>query len=47
MDEDEINPCDNCNMDCDHWEAMYCCELCRATYGDIEPPCDMCDTYDI
>lgn len=45
---DDESPCDSCERDyCDSWEAMYCCDLCRHTYGDDEPPCDMCDPWDI
>ena len=45
MDED--CPCDTCDRDCDPWEAQYCCDLCHWQYGDIEPPCDDCDPYNI
>ena len=45
MDED--CPCDTCDRSCDPWEAQYCCDLCHWQYGDIEPPCDDCDPYNI
>lgn len=39
-------PCDNCLMaeSCDHWEAMFCCELCHYTGSD---DCDNCNPMDI
>lgn len=44
MDEFEDNPCDICDMDCDYWEAQFCCRLCR--YMGVEN-CDDCDPMDI
>ena len=48
IDEDypEDYPCDNCGNEefCDHWEARFCCTLCR--YNGRED-CDNCDPMDI
>lgn len=44
---DDKCPCDECERDCDNWEAQYCCDLCRWQYGDNEPPCDECDPWEI
>lgn len=43
----EESPCGACDRQCDIWDSQYCCELCRWTYGDTEPPCDTCDDMDI
>ena len=40
-------PCKECDRACDSWEAQYCCDLCRWQYVETEPPCDMCDPWDI
>jgi len=48
-DEREVCPCETCGLEggCDVWEALYCCTLCKWNYGDIEPPCEDCDPWDI
>ena len=44
-DWDDIDyPCDNCGMDCDGWEAQFCCRLCEYRGGGN---CDDCDPMDI
>ena len=47
-DDDYDNPCDTCpDADhCDHWEARFCCTLCRSG-GNDNPDCDNCDPMDI
>lgn len=47
MEDDELEddcPCVNCDYDCDHWEARYCCTLCHY-YGGGD--CDDCNSWDI
>lgn len=41
---DEPYPCDVCDCDCDHWDAMFCCRLCEYVGG---ADCDECDPMDI
>lgn len=48
MDTEEDYPCKDCDYDCDGWDAMYCCTLCRWDNGGEEPDyCDTCDPMDI
>lgn len=50
MDEERDScPCEYCSIGeaCDQWTATYCCTLCMWNYGDIEPPCEDCDPWDI
>ena len=47
MEDDELEddyPCVNCDSNCDHWEARYCCVLCNY-YGGGD--CDDCDGMEI
>lgn len=41
---DKEEPCKKCGRECDHWDAMYCCTLCRWLGADH---CDSCDYIDI
>ena len=43
-DESLHYPCDNCDWECDHWDAMFCCTLCQY-YGGGD--CESCDPRDI
>ena len=46
--EDDDCPCNTCGMDCDYWDARYCCTLCIWEHGGEEPPwCEDCDPMDI
>jgi len=38
-------PCISCQMECDGWDARYCCTLCM--WYDDDPDCDNCDPMDI
>lgn len=42
--EDEDYPCNDCGMDCDSWEARFCCQLCEYHGGG---DCNECDVMDI
>lgn len=44
IDEFDTCPCDDCDWECDHWDAMFCCTLCQ--YYDWDD-CDSCDPWDI
>lgn len=44
MNYDEPCPCDDCDRNCDSWEASYCCELCEWLGGG---DCDNCDPMNI
>ena len=47
MEDNELEddyPCVNCDSNCDHWEARYCCVLCNY-YGGGD--CDDCDPWEI
>lgn len=39
-------PCNSCNDrdNCDGWEAIFCCDLCK--WRGMED-CDNCDPFDI
>lgn len=37
-------PCDNCDMNCDGWDAQFCCTLCEYLGGR---DCEDCDPWDI
>lgn len=40
-------PCDDCDFECDGWDARYCCILCEWQYGKGNTPCEDCDPMDI
>ena len=44
---EDVCVCDSCpdKDNCDHWDAMYCCTLCRS--WDEHPDCEHCDPWDI
>lgn len=47
-DYEDDCPCNTCELDCDYWDANYCCTLCRWKNGGEEPSwCDDCDPWDI
>lgn len=41
---DDDCPCDNCERECDGWEAAFCCKLCEWHGGG---DCDHCDPMDL
>ena len=36
---------DECQMECDGWDARYCCTLCM--WYDDEPDCSNCNPMDV
>ena len=43
-DDTDKNPCDSCEIQCDSWEARYCCDLCHFLGCE---DCENCDPMDI
>lgn len=39
-------PCNDCDRECDGWDAQFCCTRCAWAF-DGQTPCEDCDPMDI